>query len=612
MQIERMQVEGGFLDGLDIKFADGLNVIIGARGTGKTSIIELIRYGLGARNHTSDAEKRSASHAQAILGGGEVSITLGDILDSVVVTRDADDEEPRASEKFLPPLVLSQTEIETLALSDSGRLRLLDSFVVGRGTLRSEEAAAISAVRSALKEIVSLEAEIANATSGLEQISVLKSQIDDLKVQESGFKASSAEMFAKQTALGQIAVKSTALAIEQEMLDRFQAVVDGWASRLSETVEVDYGLEAWDGEPSTDPLRDFRERYSKLVTAVRTIADEFDKLSESALAKREPILKQRLEYDGASRNVRAEISKVAEGAGIVARQLGQAQTALGQLQAKEKIVQERQSRLRQLRSRRDERLIELEAIRNKRYLNRAKAAEEISAALAPQIRIEVEPLGQFSEYAKALTDALRGSGMKYNDLAEIISDRVSPRELTRFVDENDYQGLVEAAQLPRDRAIRLLGHLRDNGIADIITSDIEDNVRMTLLDGVEYKPIESLSAGQRCTVVLAMVLQHSQRILVIDQPEDHLDNAYIATTVVKALRNRKAETQIILSTHNANIPVLGGAELVIELSSDGRNGFVQVCKPLDDDEAVDAITKVMEGGKEAFKQRADFYEGHEI
>jgi hypothetical protein len=109
---------------------------------------------------------------------------------------------------------------------------------------------------------------------------------------------------------------------------------------------------------------------------------------------------------------------------------------------------------------------------------------------------------------------------------------------------------------------------------------------------------------------LAMVLQHSQRVLVIDQPEDHLDNAYIATTVVKALLNRKPERQIILSTHNANIPVLGNAELVIELTSDGRNGYVQVCKPLCHADAVEAITKVMEGGLQAFQRRAEFYDEH--
>jgi ATPase subunit of ABC transporter with duplicated ATPase domains len=310
------------------------------------------------------------------------------------------------------------------------------------------------------------------------------------------------------------------------------------------------------------------------------------------------------------RNLRAEVEKVAEGAGTIARQLAQAKVALAQLQTRSKLVNERTARLKQLRAGRDRRLAELETIRNSRTANRARAAEAISAALAPQIKIEVEPLGQFNDYARALSEALRGSGLRYSDLAQRISERISPRELTTFIDNSDYLGLAEAAELPKDRSARLLGHLREAGPAEIVTSKIDDNVRMLLLDGIAYKSVEELSAGQRCTIVLSMVLQHSERMLIIDQQEDHLDNAYIASTVVKALLNRTPETQIILSTHNANIPVLGNAELVIELTSDGRHGYVQVCKPLHHIDAVDAITKVMEGGIKAFEKRAEFYGEH--
>ena len=95
--------------------------------------------------------------------------------------------------------------------------------------------------------------------------------------------------------------------------------------------------------------------------------------------------------------------------------------------------------------------------------------------------------------------------------------------------------------------------------------------------------------------------------MVIDQPEDHLDNAIITSTVIKALRERKGSGQVILSTHNANIPVLGEADLVVELTSDGRNGFIQLCAPLEHPKAVEAISNVMEGGRDAFSRRADFY-----
>ena len=93
----------------------------------------------------------------------------------------------------------------------------------------------------------------------------------------------------------------------------------------------------------------------------------------------------------------------------------------------------------------------------------------------------------------------------------------------------------------------------------------------------------------------------------MDQPEDHLDNSFITSTVVEALRNRYPEDQLLFASHNANIPVLGDADLVVALDSDGKRGFVKHSGPLMDPDSVRAITDVMEGGVDAFRRRADFY-----
>jgi hypothetical protein len=94
---------------------------------------------------------------------------------------------------------------------------------------------------------------------------------------------------------------------------------------------------------------------------------------------------------------------------------------------------------------------------------------------------------------------------------------------------------------------------------------------------------------------------------VIDQPEDHLDNAFVVDVAVSALRRRSEAAQYIFSTHNPNIPVLGGADRVVLLGSDGRRGFVKSSGDLNQQESVQAITSVMEGGFEAFQRRSEFY-----
>jgi hypothetical protein len=65
-----------------------------------------------------------------------------------------------------------------------------------------------------------------------------------------------------------------------------------------------------------------------------------------------------------------------------------------------------------------------------------------------------------------------------------------------------------------------------------------------------------------------------------------------------------------VATHNANIPVLGGASVVITLASDGEHGFVETIGKFSDDPIVERVTSLMEGGREAFLKRKRFYEKH--
>lgn len=612
VELKRLQIEGGFLDGFNVKFASGLNVLIGARGTGKTSVIELIRFALGARNHTPDAAKRSSEHAVAVLNDGVVTVDLDDVFDMVTVSRSSGDLAPQATGEFDKPLIFSQTEIENLGLSEAGRLRLLDSFVANGGELASDESAAVAAIKSAFKEIATAENERAVLAAGLDGLSERQERIKELEVQEAQHRATSTDLEEKQQRLTEANAIVTNSAVREGVIERFEAAGNRWADSLGEFAADDFGPEDWDELDGNDPLSGLRQPYLSLVAEAKALGSQFGVLAARARGEREKLVQTRMATEAQARSIRTEVEQSVAGAGAVARQLAQLRTEVAQLLSKRKVVNDRDQRIALLRARRDDRIKALDDIRAKRFDLRAKVASNLTKALSPQIRIKVERYGQYAEYSRVLNEALRGSGMRYNDLVTLLTQNVSPQELVRFLDSNDFVALSDITGIAKDRAARLLGHLREVGAADIVTVSIEDNVRMTLLDGVDYKGVEHLSAGQRCTVILSVVLQHDSRTLIIDQPEDHLDNAYIATTIVKAIRNRKADGQLIISTHNANIPVLGSADLVIEMTSDGRNGFVQVCEKLTDNRAVEAITNVMEGGREAFTNRAAFYDEHDF
>ena len=175
MRIERVQVEEGFLDGLDVVFAPGLNVIIGERGTGKTSLIELIRFCLGVEGHTVDSGRRSLDHARSVLGSGQVTVTLSDVERQILVTRTTSDDSPRASAPFRQPIILSQTEIEAVGLQAQGRLRLLDDFRTSQSTTGLTEPQASGEVRSLTAEAGAQRREIDELAAHVEEIPELTS-----------------------------------------------------------------------------------------------------------------------------------------------------------------------------------------------------------------------------------------------------------------------------------------------------------------------------------------------------------------------------------------------------------------------------------------------------
>lgn len=612
MDIERLQIEGGFLDGLDLKFSNGLNVIIGARGTGKTSVIELIRYALAARSHTVEAKNRSLDHARAVLDGGEVTVVLNDLIDDVTVSRTADEDQPRSTARFVAPIVLSQTEVETLGLSDAGRLSLIDGFISGRTSMAANEASVISSIKSIYKELLSVETEISSLSEEVVKVPSLVSQVQEFERQLRELQGESIEVAKKQAESSLLTEELSAASVREDIVARFENHASEWKRTLDGLISENYGPDEWTGEPDKDPVSDLRVIYEHAISKVIEASIVFGQIEDVSKLRREDISLKHFEVERKARVLRLELDKVSEGTGALSRNISIIKAQIAQIKTRESLLGERKNRLEALRKRRDEAAGELEEIRLKRYALRCEVADAINQALTPYIKVEVEQSSQLGEYSKALTDALKGSGIKYNDLAIKISENISPRELVKVVDGGGFEELSDMVEIPRERAARVVAQLRDFGLADILTCDVQDDVGMSLLDGVDYKEVSALSAGQRCTVILSIVLQHSERVLIIDQPEDHLDNAFVANTIIKTLNSRKGRGQIILSTHNANIPVLGEADLIIELTSDGRNGFVQVNKPLTHPEAVKAITTVMEGGSEAFATRAKFYQENSL
>ena len=124
-----------------------------------------------------------------------------------------------------------------------------------------------------------------------------------------------------------------------------------------------------------------------------------------------------------------------------------------------------------------------------------------------------------------------------------------------------------------------------------------------------YKQLDSLSIGQKCTALLSLVLLESPAPLLIDQPEDDLDNHFIFDQIVTTLRSAKEKRQFLIATHNANIPVSGDAELIVVLNADERRGWIEEdgIGSIDTKSIKQYVEHILEGGENAFKIRKEKY-----
>lgn len=129
------------------------------------------------------------------------------------------------------------------------------------------------------------------------------------------------------------------------------------------------------------------------------------------------------------------------------------------------------------------------------------------------------------------------------------------------------------------------------------------DVRYSLKDGESFKPVEQGSPGQKTAALLSFILSYGNEPLVLDQPEDDLDNQLIYDLIVTQLREIKQRRQVLVVTHNANIVVNGDSENVVALDVRAGQTLIVTQGALQDLSVRKEICRVMEGGRTALAER---------
>ena len=139
-----------------------------------------------------------------------------------------------------------------------------------------------------------------------------------------------------------------------------------------------------------------------------------------------------------------------------------------------------------------------------------------------------------------------------------------------------------------------------------------NNRESTQQQKANYKDVRNLSLGQKVVAMLSFILGYSDyskdyRPLIIDQPEDNLDNQYIYKNLVKQLRDAKRKRQVIIATHSATLVTNTKAEQVCVMLSDGAHGWIDIRGFTGESNIKKNIINYLEGGPESFRHKSFVY-----
>ncbi|MBP6603924.1 MAG: hypothetical protein KA250_19070 [Verrucomicrobiales bacterium] len=590
--LRQVRFDGGALDGLAVPFSPSLNCLIGPRGNGKSAVIECLRHALGFPEGADDRYKSGLVERMLSPAGKVVVEAVDEFGREVRVERERSgkpsvcldgvyrDISPGSVLKDI--LYFGQKDLS--ARSESFDENFLDKLLADRLDPKlQEEAALIEGVRQAAKQLK----ETLEAT---EKIAALQKEKNELEVQLQVFTDKGVDK-----KLG-----------EMTLFDADRQAIVSWQQALKELGTNLKEAADWDEADAAFPVLKSKrtEGVAADLASAKATSEEAKASAQAALQALRDTLKV----------VGEALQKLIPVQDEMKQEVGELQKTLNEPQLDLELFRTKKNRFDQLvkllaagaqrakteQTARDLLCAAVNRLHDfwrERFTEREAEVRRLEAELPPEIRLQTAFKGKRRALGEFLRSKFKGSGLQaatYDFLEDAFTDG---RELYQSRAELVTKGLSENA------AIKVQSTLLDH-LADFLTFRTPDETAV-LYNG---KLLGEYSLGQRATVILH-ILMHLRRypLILIDQPEDDLDNETLYSHFIHQLLDRKELTQFIFATHNPNIPVLGDAEQAIVCRKEGEK-FSFDHGSIDDKEIQQRIVTVMEGGEDAFRRRKEIYQ----
>lgn len=620
--IERIHFVGGYLDDVDVELSEHLNAVIGGRGTGKSTLLECIRYAFALEPKTSNALKQHKGVIDSNLGKerGLVEITLRSFVmqgrrftvsrkfgNDPKVVDEQGNVSPYHPSDLLPNIELyGQNEIYEMTHDECSRNKLIKRFLEDENKQFEDN---IIEILSNLKENrESIERMLSEKSDIEADVDSLPKLLDQIKpYQALGIKE-------KLKIIPKLEKEKRLDTCVSEEITRVKNAIEKLKKSLPDTVFL--SDTALDGLPHAELLKQQRGILNTFKTGAQQVLGQLEQLVQDTDVQLPPI-KQSLseKQQNEEQNLEKAFKDIPASQGKKGSQIGKEYKDLleqiARISPQKATLKKCQDDIDDLYKLRHQLLLKLDQHSSARSASISKSVKKLTRRLDQKVRITLQPEGNRQTLIDFLSQCnLENVGSKR--LSWVLDGNFSPSNLASTIRKG-------AKDLEREfdisgSVITALTHLPEAKLLELEELQLPDTMMIELNvnhgdQNAIFRPIDELSTGQQCTAVLHLLLLDNRDPLILDQPEDNLDNAFIAERIVAELRKAKLNRQFLFATHNANIPVFGDAEWIGVLSVEDNKGMIlpEQQGAIDVPKVQELAADILEGGKSAFNQRREKY-----
>ena len=600
--ISSISFEGGILDGKAIKLSPELNTLIGIRGSGKSSVLEAIRYTLeipfGEKALDTDYKTELLEHALG--SGGKITLNAVDQWGQQYEIRRISRERPDVyvDGQLQPGISIRQTVVhkpvyfgqKDLSSTGEGFERdLVEKLVSER----------LAEVRSGIVEQRQKVTELVNRLKKLSNTEEKKKEYESNK-QDAEFRLN----FYREHGVEEKLQKQVDFDIDsrqcQQVITFVQSYILDLHAFINQYEDDLKNQRSYTSRQNAEFFDDFFSHYNKLLESFEDIKTALN-ASASTLAG----LKGKVQaFTALKDNLKEEFARVERQLAEHLKEEGKQAIRTSEFHQLKKTIEDATQILRELakeqiiQSQLEDKLVteltELNNILHQEFMLIKNELDKINKNHS-SIRIETEFKGDKDAFLSFTKDIFRGSRLREATLKNLVYN---------FADFGAMRKEWGRVKNELGSSFQTFEQFFEANLETLLTWQVPNRFIINYRD----KELKRHSLGQRASALILFVLsQEENDVFIIDQPEDDLDNQTIYEDVIKSIRHLKPGTQFIFATHNANFPVLGDAEQVIACSY-SDNKVHKLEGSIDQPALQQKIVDIMEGGEEAFRQRKRRYE----